>query len=307
MLDGRGGERIPCSQHAHVHGRCDEGGAHLESATLPGGHQTDRSNAIRDVIADDLPHSRIEPRGLFAHLLPQNLDRDTLQGITPDIGARTTYGQPASRRVNAGFVNVYYDVKQVTQGCGHYQRRGGGERRGPLNARAREVPVQYGTRSRQLDQQFSRRADGSAYPAPAVQRARGLTGPIAAELQRHPPIVGLVVGSFQGASDAVHELQREVAGRRAAREWRGMGSRSYDEAYGMFLDDVRARWAGVFWSSWAALMLGRAACVGRADADVLRLGDPEGVGRLGRRGGGWPGVQPRTVRFSGGRGMDMGG
>ena len=30
-------------------------------------------------------------------------------GITPDIGARTTYGQPASRRVNAGFVNVYYD------------------------------------------------------------------------------------------------------------------------------------------------------------------------------------------------------
>ena len=75
----------------------------------------------------------------------------------------------------------------------------------------------------------------------------------------------------------------------------------------MFLDDVRARWAGVFWSSWAALMLGRAACVGRADADVLRLGDPEGVGRLGRRGGGWPGVQPRTVRFSGGRGMDMGG
>ena len=65
-------------------------------------------------------------------------------------------------------------------------------------------------------------------------------------------------------------------------------------------------WVGVFWS-WAALMLGRAACVGRADADVLRLGDPEGMGRLGRSGGRWPGVQPRTVRFSGGRGMDMGG
>ena len=52
----------------------------------------------------------------------------------------------------------------------------------------------------------------------------------------------------------------------------------------MFLNDVRARWAGVFWSSWAALMVGRAACVGRTDADVLRLGDPEGVGGLGRRG-----------------------
>jgi hypothetical protein len=50
----------------------------------------------------------------------------------------------------------------------------------------------------------------------------------------------------------------------------------------------------------------RAACVGRADADVLRLGDPEGVGRLGRRGGRWPGVRPRTVRFGGGRGMGGG-
>ena len=106
------------------------------------------------------------------------------------------------------------------------------------------MPVEYERRARGLDQQYSRRADGSAYPAPAVQRATGLTGPIAAELHRHPPIVGLVVGSFQGASDAVHALQREVAGNRAAREWRSMGSRSYDEAYGMFLNDVRARWAG---------------------------------------------------------------
>ena len=63
-------------------------------------------------------------------------------------------------------------------------------------------------------------------------------------LQRHPPIVGLVVGraSRSRRRDAVHELQREVGGGppAAAREWRGMGSRSYDEAYGMFLDDVRA-------------------------------------------------------------------
>ena len=121
-----------------------------------------------------------------------------------------------------------------------------------------------------------------------------------------PEVIGLVVGSFQGASDSVHELQREVAARRATEEWRRMGARSFDDAYGMYLHDVRARWAGVFWSSWAALMVGRAACVGRTDADVLRLGDPEGVGRLGRRGGRWAGVRPRTVRFGGGRGMGGG-
>ena len=48
----------------------------------------------------------------------------------------------------------------------------------------------------------------------------------------------------------MHELQREVARRYAADEWRRMGARSFEEAYGTYLHDVRARWAGVFWSSW---------------------------------------------------------
>jgi len=43
--------------------------------------------------------------------VPPLLNR--LAHLGGDIGARTTYGQPASRRVNAGFVNVYYDVKQA--------------------------------------------------------------------------------------------------------------------------------------------------------------------------------------------------
>ena len=43
---------------------------------------------------------------------------------------------------------------------------------------------------------------------------------------------------------SVHELQREVARRYAAYEWRRMGARSFEEAYGIYLHDVRARWAG---------------------------------------------------------------
>jgi len=83
-----------------------------------------------------------------------------------------------------------------------------------------------------------------------------------------------------------------------------MGARSFDDAYGMYLHDVCARWAGVFWASWAALMRNRAVCVGRADAiadaDMIRVGG--GDRQPGRRGGAYPGVQPRAVHFRGGSG-----
>ena len=159
--------------------------------------------------------------------------------------------------------------------------------------------------ARLLDERHSRRPDGGRYPSPSEQTARNMVGPVLAELRRHPEVVGLVVGSFQGASDSVHELQREVARRYAADEWRRMGARSFEEAYGIYLHDVRARWAGVFWSSWAGVMHGRLPCVGHADSGMLRTGDPAGLGRLRRDRG--PGVRPRSVSYSGGRAAMGGG
>ena len=132
-----------------------------------------------------------------------------------------------------------------------------------------------------------------------------MVGPVLAELRRHPEVIGLVVGSFQGASDSVHELQREVARRYAADEWRRMGARSFEEAYGTYLHDVRARWAAVFWSSWVGVMHGRLPCVGRTDASMLSTGDPAGLGRLRRDRG--PGVRPRSVSYSGRRAAMGGG
>ena len=72
-----------------------------------------------------------------------------------------------------------------------------------------------------------------------------------------------------------------------------------------YLQDVRARWAGVFWSSWAGVMHGRLPCVGHADAGMLHTGDPAGLGRLRRDR--WPGVRPRSVSYSGGRAAMGGG
>ena len=45
-----------------------------------------------------------------------------------------------------------------------------------------------------------------------------------AALQNWDPVIGLVVGSYQGCSEALHGLAREAAEARARSEWRRMGS-----------------------------------------------------------------------------------
>ena len=63
-----------------------------------------------------------------------------------------------------------------------------------------------------------------------------------AALQAWDPVVGLVVGSYQGCSEGLHALAREVAEERARTEWRRMGARSEHEALGIFVHDVHRRW-----------------------------------------------------------------
>ena len=53
---------------------CDGYGLQLESwrrRAVPGGQINERSCAIRDVIAGELPGASTETKGLFAHVLPQ--------------------------------------------------------------------------------------------------------------------------------------------------------------------------------------------------------------------------------------------
>ena len=91
---------------------------------------------------------------------------------------------------------------------------------------------------------------------------RHLVGPVLAALQAWDPVVGLVVGSYQGCSEGLHALPREVAEERARTEWRQMGARSAHEALGIFVHDVHRRWGSVFWRS------------------VVRARHPRSVGRL---------------------------
>ena len=119
-------------------------------------------------------------------------------------------------------------------------------------------------------------------------------------------MVGLVVSSYQGCSEELHALAREVAEERARTEWRQMGARSEHEALGIFVHDVHRRWGSVFWRSCGRLAgwLGRgrassaAACppaIGRPNADILNHGPPPAYARGQASVGGaepWPRVQP---------------
>ena len=60
---------------------CDPHGLQLETACLPGGHLTDRSDAIRDAIAGAVPGAETEPAGLFTHALPQRMHSAVRQGM----------------------------------------------------------------------------------------------------------------------------------------------------------------------------------------------------------------------------------
>ena len=101
-----------------------------------------------------------------------------------------------------------------------------------------------------------------------------LVGPVLAALRAWDPVLGLVVGSYQGCSEALHGLAREAAKAKATAKWRQMGVRSVHEALGIYTHDVHRRWGSVFWRSWARVIRGRLPVIGRPNADILHHGPP---------------------------------
>jgi hypothetical protein len=81
------------------------------------------------------------------------------------------------------------------------------------------------------------------------------------------------LGSYQGCSEGLHALAREVAEERARTEWRQMGARSEHEALGIFVHGVHRRWGSVFWRSWARVIRGRLPAIGRPNAEILHHGE----------------------------------
>ena len=84
---------------------------------------------------------------------------------------------------------------------------------------------------------------GTPYPGVREQVQRHLVGPVLAALQAWDPVVGLVVGSYQGCNEGLHALAREVAEERARIPRRMPGC--------------------VFWRSWARVIRGRLPMAGR--------------------------------------------
>ena len=165
------------------------------------------------------------------------------------------------------------------------QRRRGA----PVSERARRVNGEYIAKARTLDHEHSRQADGTRYPGVREQVQGHLVGPksaraVLAALRAWDPVLGLVVGSYQGCSEALHGLAREAAKAKATAKWRQMGVRSVHEALGIYTHDVHRRWGSVFWRSWARVIRGRLPVIGRPNADILHHGPPPAYVRARPRG-----------------------
>ena len=175
------------------------------------------------------------------------------------------------------------------------QRRRGA----PVSERARRVNGEYIAKARTLDHEHSRQADGTRYPGVREQVQGHLVGPVLAALRAWDPVLGLVVGSYQGCSEALHGLAREAAKAKATAKWRQMGVRSVHEALGIYTHDVHRRWGSVFWRSWARVIRGRLPVIGRPNADILHHGPPPAYAHGREAVGGaeaWPQVHPGVVR-----------
>ena len=128
---------------------------------------------------------------------------------------------------------------------------------------------------------------------------------VLAALRAWDPVLGLVVGSYQGCSEALHGLAREAAKAKATTKWRQMGVRSVHEALGIYTHDVHRRWGSVFWRSWARVIRGRLPVIGRPNADILHHGPPPAYAHGREAVGGaeaWPQVHPARRRARGTRG-----
>ena len=214
------------------------------------------------------------------------------------LGRSVARSQPRSARCRKGPTG-----STVPTGAAGLYREGPharSNRRGaPVAERARKVHVDYVGRARALDHAHSRQADGTPYPGVREQVQRHLVGPVLAALRAWDPVVGLVVGSYQGCSEGLHALAREVAEERARTEWRRMGARSEHEALGIFVHDVHRRWGSVFWRSWARVIRGRLPAIGRPNAEILHHGPPPAYARGQAAVGGaepWPQVHPGILR-----------
>ena len=121
-------------------------------------------------------------------------------------------------------------------------------------------------------------------------------------------MLGLVVGgrapSYQGCSEGLHALAREVAEESARTEWRQLGARGEHGALGIFVHDVHRRsagppWGSVFWRSWARVIRGRLPAIGRPNAEILHHGPLPAYARGQAAVGGaepWPRVHPGVLR-----------
>ena len=137
-----------------------------------------------------------------------------------------------------------------------------------VDRRAARVVTDYNRHARVLD----RRIHGVT----AEQQEAGLMGPIQTELQRYE-VEGHAFGTFGEASASVHVHLCTVA-RAAAQRWRGLGARSFSEAYGRLKSAYYRKWGATIARANAGLRRARLEFVGARGSRVREYAADDGQG-----------------------------
>jgi hypothetical protein len=231
---------VPCSQLPGGR-RLDAYAVQLGLANLPGGAHTACHDACADFFFEEVCHRAglkvdVEPRWLFNSVLPVvallALDRP---GVVPDgtldvaLPALLPRGQFVRGRKQPPLPSrvLLFDVKCVFAGGPVYRSaRARDEQCGGVEQRAWEVHLDYERHARRLDLTHS----------PVHASTRVLT-----RLQSFTATRGLVFGQYGECSSDVHTLVDLASDRLAAASWRLLGSRTQEEARGVYVARLRRR------------------------------------------------------------------
>ena len=243
------GRELRRSRHGSV--PLDEHGWVLGTAFMAGNDWGQQHDAVAHVVFTDSTAAGMrgdrEPRGVFADVIPPHIldgaeeeedemevryGRGRLQrrrwrrrhSIIPDmrIQRRGRDGVGAPMPVLMDFKGLHYSATTYTDAALRPRGLFRGRRvTRPVERRQAAVAGEYKSRARQLDRQL--------HGLTAARQNAGERGPVETALDRYP-IEGLVFGTFNEWSSAMHAHARAVAAEASISCWRQLGAATLVEA-----------------------------------------------------------------------------
>ena len=249
---GLEGLEMPCSVmrgegRSRRRRRCDAHGHQMELANLPDNMLKVESEALEKAIHATLRYAGFDAR--WQDRLTFRTGTGERPPIVPDITSKLRVGEGPE-------LTYLMDVKTVrlSGDTAGYSVRGSYDRpHGAMDVRGRQVPEEYLAKARRADAEAARGASqqnsgGGDWEEHEDWGAGGRAmdpahrpGPTEKKLRGFPPPVGLCFGSYNEASQGVHDLAYIIAQKLAKDRGEELGV-DKDRVLGIYTQRIRCEW-----------------------------------------------------------------